>query len=79
MALAQLPEGGAMASVAWSAATAQQRVAGRVWVAAVNSPGSVVLAGDRDALAEVVANAEAEGVRTRWSGVGYASRWSTVR
>ena len=47
--------------------------AGTVWVAAVNSPGSVVLAGDRDALAQVLARAESDGVRVRWLPVSYAS------
>ena len=80
-ALAQLPEGGAMAAMAWPAEVARERVAGcggRVWVAAVNSPASVVLAGDRDALARVVAQAEAEAVRTRWLPVSYASHGPDV-
>jgi acyl transferase domain-containing protein len=80
-ALAELPAGGGMAAVAWPAATAQEQVAGyggRVWVAAVNSPGSVVLAGDRDALAQVLDRAEADGVRTRWLPVGYASHGPAV-
>ena len=80
-ALARLPAGGAMAAVAWPAEVAEQAVAGqdgRVWVAAVNSPGSVVLAGDRDALARVLAGAEAEGTRTRWLPVSYASHGPAV-
>jgi acyl transferase domain-containing protein/short-subunit dehydrogenase/acyl carrier protein len=80
-ALAQLPAGGAMAAVAWPASRAQEAAAGqggRVWVAAVNSPGSVVLAGDRTALAQVVDRAEADGVRTRWLPVGYASHGPAV-
>jgi len=75
-ALARLPEGGAMAAVAWPAGTALGRLAGsagRAWLAAVNSPSSVVLAGDRAALGDVLAQAEAEGVRTRWLPVSYAS------
>ena len=77
-ALAGLPAGGAMAAVAWSPERAEQAVsgqavAGRVWVAAVNGPGSVVLAGDRDLLAQILDQAEAEGVRTRWLPVSYAS------
>jgi acyl transferase domain-containing protein/short-subunit dehydrogenase/acyl carrier protein len=80
-ALAGLPEGGGMVAVTWPAVMAEEPVAGqagRVWVAAVNSPGSVVLAGDRDALAEVVAAAEAEGVRARWLPVSYASHGPDV-
>ncbi|HEV3289779.1 MAG TPA: type I polyketide synthase, partial [Streptosporangiaceae bacterium] len=63
-ALAGLPAGGAMAAVAWPAGTAQEAVAGtggRVWVAAVNGPASVVLAGDREVLAAVTGRAEAAG------------------
>ena len=52
--------------------------AGRVWVAAVNGPASVVLAGDRELLGLVVAQAEAEGVRTRWLPVSYASHGPDV-
>jgi acyl transferase domain-containing protein len=51
---------------------------GRVWVAAVNSPASVVLAGDREALAQVLDRAEAGGVRTRWLPVSYASHGPAV-
>ncbi|HEV3291844.1 MAG TPA: type I polyketide synthase, partial [Streptosporangiaceae bacterium] len=75
-ALARLAEGGAMAMVAWSADVAAERLAdsvGRVWVAAVNSPGLVALAGHREALAPVLAMAEAEGTRARWLPVSYAS------
>ena len=80
-ALAQLPPGGAMAAVAWPAQAAEQAVAGypgRVWVAAVNSPGSVVLAGDRDLLAQILDRAEADGTRTRWLPVSYASHGPAV-
>jgi acyl transferase domain-containing protein/acyl carrier protein len=80
-ALVGLPDGGAMVAVAWSAQVAREQVAGqdgRIWVAAVNSPGSMVLAGDREALARVVAVAEAEGVRVRWLPVSYASHGPDV-
>ncbi|HEV3291772.1 MAG TPA: beta-ketoacyl synthase N-terminal-like domain-containing protein, partial [Streptosporangiaceae bacterium] len=79
--LGDLSGDGAMVAVAWPQTVAGQRVArhaGQVWVAAVNSPGSVVLAGQRQALADVVALAEAEGVRTRWLPVGYASHGPAV-
>ena len=75
-ALGRLGDGGAMAAVAWPEAVARQRVAeqgGQAWVAAVNSPESVVLAGDRAALTAVLAAAEAAGVRVRWLPVSYAS------
>src|ERR1700687_537281 len=61
--------GGARAAVPGPESVAGPQVArhaGRVWVAAVNSPSSVVLAGEREALSEVAAVAEAEGVRVRW-------------
>jgi candicidin polyketide synthase FscE len=80
-ALAGLPPGGAMAAIAWPAGTAGEAVAGtggQVWVAAVNSPSSVVLAGDREVLAQVVDRAEAAGVRTRWVPVDYASHGPAV-
>ncbi|TDT97697.1 acyl transferase domain-containing protein [Streptomyces sp. 846.5] len=49
------------------------RWGGRVSVAAVNGPGSVVVAGDGDALDEFVAWGEAQGVRVRRVPVDYAS------
>src|ERR1035438_8847831 len=70
-----------MAAIAWPAGTAGEAVAscgGQVWVAAVNSPSSVVLAGDREVLARVVAEAEAAGVQTRWLPVDYASHGPAV-
>ena len=80
-AVARLSGDGAMAAVAWPAAVAEEAVAGsagRVWVAALNSPGSVVLAGQREALGLVVAEAEAAGVRTRWLPVDDASHGPAV-
>ncbi|MEU1057008.1 acyltransferase domain-containing protein, partial [Streptomyces sp. NPDC005876] len=47
--------------------------AGRVAVATVNGPSSTVVAGDADALAELLARCEAEGVRARRIPVDYAS------
>ena len=72
---------GAMVSVAWAAEVAEERLAGyagRAWVAAVNGPRLVVLAGQREALTEVAGQAEAEGVRVRWLPVGYASHGPAV-
>ncbi|HEV3293565.1 MAG TPA: beta-ketoacyl synthase N-terminal-like domain-containing protein, partial [Streptosporangiaceae bacterium] len=79
--LTRLPAGGAMAAVAWPQERAGQQLAphaGQVWIAAVNGPGSVVLAGPREVLAEVVAVAEAEGIRARWLPVDYASHGPAV-
>ncbi|WP_189307860.1 type I polyketide synthase, partial [Streptomyces cinerochromogenes] len=67
---------GGMASVALSEDEAAARIAawgGRVEVAAVNSPTSVVVAGDAEALDEALAVLEADGVRVRRVAVDYAS------
>jgi acyl transferase domain-containing protein/acyl carrier protein len=67
---------GGMASVALSEAEALDRIgdwAGRVEVAAVNGPSSVVVAGDADALDEVLVSLEGQGVRVRRVAVDYAS------
>ncbi|PPK66166.1 type I polyketide synthase [Actinokineospora auranticolor] len=75
-ALVGLPRGGGMAAVSLSAEAATERLVGRggrVSVAAVNGPASVVLSGDADALRELVAELDAEGVRARVVPVDYAS------
>ncbi|MCG8915899.1 type I polyketide synthase [Actinokineospora sp. PR83] len=67
---------GGMASVALAAADAAARLepwAGRVEVAAVNSPTSVVVAGDARALDEVLEVLSGDGVRVRRVAVDYAS------
>ncbi|MEU6672528.1 acyltransferase domain-containing protein, partial [Streptomyces sp. NPDC046727] len=67
---------GGMASVALAEAEAAARIAawdGRVEVAAVNSPSSVVIAGDAEALDEALSVLEADGVRVRRVAVDYAS------
>ncbi|MER5889011.1 type I polyketide synthase, partial [Streptomyces sp. NPDC001941] len=67
---------GGMASVALTEADAVallERWAGRVEVAAVNGPSSVVVAGDAEALDEALAALESEGVRVRRVAVDYAS------
>ncbi|MFF8731637.1 SDR family NAD(P)-dependent oxidoreductase, partial [Streptomyces sp. NPDC015171] len=67
---------GGMASVALSEADASARIAawaGRVEVAAVNGPSSVVIAGDAQALDEALAALGADGVRVRRVAVDYAS------
>ncbi|WP_049578999.1 type I polyketide synthase, partial [Streptomyces sp. SBT349] len=67
---------GGMASVAVSEAEVAGRIErwdGRVEVAAVNSPSSVVIAGDAEALDEALEVLEADGVRVRRVAVDYAS------
>ncbi|MFJ9842408.1 type I polyketide synthase [Kitasatospora sp. NPDC101155] len=67
---------GGMASVALSEdqlAERLERWGGRVEIAAVNSPSSVVVAGDAEALDELVEAWGAEGVRVRRIAVDYAS------
>ncbi|MGW6739241.1 type I polyketide synthase [Streptomyces sp. NPDC055025] len=67
---------GGMASVALSEAEVAgwlERWAGRVEVAAVNGPASVVVAGDAEALDEALDVLAAEGVRVRRVAVDYAS------
>ncbi|MER5890816.1 type I polyketide synthase, partial [Streptomyces sp. NPDC001941] len=67
---------GGMASVALTEADAIARLGSwsdRVEVAAVNSPSSVVVAGDAAALDEALAALESEGVRVRRVAVDYAS------
>ncbi|MFI6006049.1 type I polyketide synthase [Streptomyces sp. NPDC051366] len=67
---------GGMASVALSADAAVAWLepwADRVEVAAVNGPSSVVIAGDAEALDEVLEALSADGVRVRRVAVDYAS------
>ncbi|MFF4322629.1 type I polyketide synthase [Streptomyces sp. NPDC001568] len=66
--------GGVMVSVAGPAAEIADRIAGLagVWVAAVNAPDSVVLAGEGDAVRGVVEKLDAEGLRTRWLSASHA-------
>ncbi|WP_415925357.1 SDR family NAD(P)-dependent oxidoreductase [Streptomyces sp. ME19-01-6] len=66
---------GGMVSVAASVERTTQLMGDRdgVWVAAVNGSAATVIAGAPDALAEVVAAAEREGVRARTIPVDYAS------
>ncbi|MFJ3799763.1 type I polyketide synthase [Streptomyces sp. NPDC090088] len=73
---------GGMASVPLPAADVAARLdsgwAGRLSVAVVNGPGSVVVSGDADALAELVAAYQAEDVRARLIRVDYASHCAHV-
>ncbi|MGW1216672.1 type I polyketide synthase [Streptomyces sp. NPDC002499] len=75
-ALVDLIGHGGMASVAESAQTVQERLApweGRVGVAVVNGPRSVVVSGEPDALDEFVEKMRAENVQARRISVDYAS------
>ncbi|MEV4057772.1 type I polyketide synthase [Amycolatopsis sp. NPDC049688] len=73
---ARLSGRGGMASVALSEEEAAARVAlwdGRIEVAAVNGPASVVIAGDAQALNECLEVLAGDGVRVRQVAVDYAS------
>ncbi|MFE9684017.1 SDR family NAD(P)-dependent oxidoreductase [Streptomyces sp. NPDC006285] len=72
----QLAGRGGMASVALSESEAVARLLrweGRVEVAAVNGPSSVVVAGDAEALDEALESLTTDGVRVRRVAVDYAS------
>ncbi|MBA0051258.1 SDR family NAD(P)-dependent oxidoreductase [Streptomyces sp. AJS327] len=69
-----LASGGVMVSVAAPVAEVEGRVEGLegVWVAAVNGPEAVVLAGEAEAVGGVVGVLSGEGFRTRWLPVSHA-------
>ncbi|MEU4345034.1 type I polyketide synthase [Nocardia sp. NPDC023852] len=70
-----LPAGGAMAAVAVSeehAAAVLSEFGGRVSIAAVNGPSSVVLSGDVAGVEEIADRLVAEGVKTSRLRVGHA-------
>ncbi|MFJ7208098.1 SDR family NAD(P)-dependent oxidoreductase [Streptomyces sp. NPDC098789] len=72
---------GGMMSVALPLAEVESRLvgwAGRLEVAALNGPTSTVVAGEPEALDELLAACEAEGVRARRVAVDYASHTSHV-
>ncbi|MFD8940267.1 type I polyketide synthase, partial [Streptomyces sp. NPDC059578] len=72
---------GGMMSVAVGAERAEELIApyaGRVSVATVNGPSSVVVAGEPDALDELLATCEREDVRARRVKVDYASHTAQV-
>ncbi|APC34274.1 type I polyketide synthase [Nocardiopsis dassonvillei] len=59
---------GAMATLALSADEAAKRIGpweGQLSVAVVNGPGTVVVAGDKQAVAELVGDCEADGIKVR--------------
>ncbi|WP_460444107.1 type I polyketide synthase, partial [Amycolatopsis cihanbeyliensis] len=75
-ALSALAGRGGLASVALSPPRVADRIArwsGRLSVAAVNAPDSVVVAGAPEALEELLAECEAEEIRARRIDVDYAS------
>ena len=72
---------GGMVSIAESVQAVRERLAawdGKVSVAAVNGPNSVVVSGTVDALDELISMCEAQGVRARRIPVDYASHSSQV-
>jgi acyl transferase domain-containing protein len=80
-ALADLVGQGGMVSVAEPADLVAARLApwgGRLSVAVINGPSSVVVSGEPDALSEFIEKATAEGVQTRRIAVGYASHSGQV-
>jgi len=80
-ALARLAGHGGMVSVSEGPDAAAVRIAGwgeRLALAVVNGPESVVVSGDPDALAALIAACEADGVRARPVPVDYASHSAQV-
>ncbi|MYW47041.1 acyltransferase domain-containing protein, partial [Streptomyces sp. SID161] len=70
---------GGMVSVSLGAEAVRERLQaweGRLAVAAVNGPAVVVVSGDAEALDELLASCEADGVRARRVAVDYASHCS---
>ncbi|WP_157252974.1 type I polyketide synthase [Nonomuraea typhae] len=75
-AITRLAGSGAMASIALPVAEVEDGAAvreGRVAIAAVNGPAQVVISGDPDEVAELVARHKAAGARARLIPVDYAS------
>nr|WLE93518.1 PKS T1(KS-AT-DH-KR-TE) [Streptomyces sp.] len=77
-ALTVLSGKGGMVSVAEPVEKVRERLGPRISVAAVNGPGSVVVSGDPDALDELIAACERDGVRARKVPVDYASHSAHV-
>nr|WP_050487151.1 SDR family NAD(P)-dependent oxidoreductase [Streptomyces sp. CNS654] len=80
-AILELSGLGGMASVPEPVDRVRERIArwdGRLSVAAVNGPSSVVVSGDADALDDLLATCTAEGVRAKRIDVDYASHSAHV-
>ncbi|MGK5728820.1 SDR family NAD(P)-dependent oxidoreductase [Streptomyces sp. URMC 124] len=76
LAVRELQGLGGMASVTLPDEEAQElivRWAGRLGIGAVNGPGTVVVSGDTDALDELLAHCEKEGIQARKVAVDYAA------
>ncbi|WP_425268881.1 SDR family NAD(P)-dependent oxidoreductase [Kitasatospora cheerisanensis] len=73
LAIRALAGRGGMASIPLPVEAVRERIAGRLSVAAVNGPSSTVVSGDADAVAALVDELVAEGVRARLIEVDYAS------
>ncbi|WP_455433287.1 SDR family NAD(P)-dependent oxidoreductase [Streptomyces luteogriseus] len=72
---------GGMVSLALPAAAARELIAGwrgRISVASVNGPASTVVAGEPDALDDLLARCDGDGVRARRIPVDYASHTAQV-
>ncbi|MBW5485742.1 type I polyketide synthase [Streptomyces bambusae] len=80
-AIVALAGKGGMVSVAAPAAAVAERIAAwgeRLSLASVNGPNSTVVSGDPEALDELMAGCEADGVRARRINVDYASHSAQV-
>ncbi|MEU0486206.1 SDR family NAD(P)-dependent oxidoreductase, partial [Streptosporangium sp. NPDC006013] len=67
-----LPAGGAMVAVQASEAEIAELLVEQVSIAAVNGPTSVVISGDEQAVLELAATLESQGIRTRRLRVSHA-------
>ncbi|MFD9240310.1 acyltransferase domain-containing protein, partial [[Kitasatospora] papulosa] len=75
-ALTQVAGQGRMVAVALPADRAEEYLApypGRISLALVNGPGSAVVSGEPDALAELTARLTEDGVRSQWLPFDYAA------
>src|SRR5580692_9471219 len=77
-ALGVLAGRGAMAAIEEPEDQVAARLSGQVSVAAVNGPGQVVVAGEPDAVAALVAQCKAGGVSARVLPVDYASHCAQI-
>lgn len=77
-ALTEIAGQGGMLAVEAPRDKVAARLGGRLSLAAVNSPRSVVVAGGNDALEELAATCAADGIRTQRIQVDYASHSASV-